>query len=111
MSSTHQPATPLPWRAQNWNCHAPTTVLVDDASHATGKQVIAETAGFGRMSESAAVDAAYLTHAANAYPRLVAALKLLRARLSVPATPEGHGDDVEALAITTKLLADLGEAP
>lgn len=34
--------TPGPWRAEEWSCHARTTVLVDDASIITGKRVIAE---------------------------------------------------------------------
>lgn len=34
--------TPGPWRAEKWNCHAATTVLVNDPSIVTGKRVIAE---------------------------------------------------------------------
>lgn len=34
--------TPGPWRAEEWRCHAATTVLVDDDTCLTGKRVIAE---------------------------------------------------------------------
>lgn len=34
--------TPGPWRAEEWSCHAATTVLVDDPSVCTGKRAIAE---------------------------------------------------------------------
>ncbi|MBP0714854.1 hypothetical protein ABXK61_16230 [Burkholderia sola] len=34
--------TPPPWRAEAWNRHTRTTVVVDDSSIVTGKRVIAE---------------------------------------------------------------------
>ncbi|WP_305821339.1 hypothetical protein [Massilia brevitalea] len=51
-------ATPGPWKAEHWNCHAETTVM--RAEYVT---VIAETTGFGRDSGECIPDAAYIAAA------------------------------------------------
>lgn len=51
-------ATPGPWTATHWNCHAPTTVM--RSGHTT---VMAETSGFGRDSTECAKDAAFIAAA------------------------------------------------
>lgn len=65
--ANHQPTTPVPWSAQRWTNHAARTVLVDDPSAITGKKLVADCPETG--------DAAYLVHAANAYPALIAACR------------------------------------
>jgi hypothetical protein len=52
-------ATPGPWSAVNWTCHAPTTIK----GGADGETVVAETTGFGRYADECAVDAAYIAAA------------------------------------------------
>lgn len=68
-------ATPGPWIATHWTCHAATTIKSAD-----GEVVIAETTGFGRHSSECAIEAAFI---AAANPATVLALIAL-ARRSLP---------------------------
>ncbi len=86
----HQPATPLPWRVSS---DAKLRIL--GALH-TGSRTIREQAGTGQCVN----DAIYIAHAANAYPKLVAALNLAYSRLDDKAAREEIG----------ALLNGLGEA-
>jgi hypothetical protein len=52
-------ATPGPWSAVNWTCHAPTTIK----GGADGEMVVAETTGFGRYADECAVDAVFIAAA------------------------------------------------
>jgi hypothetical protein len=70
MMKTTDTHTPTPWYAANWTCHAPRTVLVDDASTLTGKRVIAEC--------DRDEDAAFVVRACNSYEQLVAALRTIK---------------------------------
>ena len=56
----HTPATPLPWIV-NLRRHVVTADASQDAAHCKGSNGVE--------------DAAYIAHAANAYPRLVEALR------------------------------------
>jgi hypothetical protein len=87
----HEPETPLPWR-------------VGDAGHTVfgppngnpSPQTVTMSKGVRKK------DAAYIAHTANAYPKLVAALRRLAERM--PNDTEG------AYADGMKLLRDIGEA-
>jgi hypothetical protein len=61
--------TATPWRTENWTCHAPRTVLVDDQSAITGKRIVAEC----ETDE----DAAFIVTACNAHARLTAEIAAL----------------------------------
>ena len=74
-------ATPGPWRAIAWTCHAPTTVRAG----AEGVTV-ADTTGHGRHSDVCAVDAAFI---AAAHPATVLAL-IAQARAAAPAATSTH---------------------
>ena len=68
MTTNHKPATPLPWR--------------DEEGDAGGRHITADAKGDDAIActydesdfAAAAQDAAYIAHAANAYPKLVEAL-------------------------------------
>ena len=77
-------ATPGPWKAEHWNCHAETTVM--RAEYVT---VIAETTGFGRDSGECIPDAAYI---AAANPAVVLGLIARIESAADPAT--ASGDDL-----------------
>jgi hypothetical protein len=61
--------TATPWRAECWTCHAPVTVLIDDASDLTGKRVVAEC----EREE----DAAFIVRACNAFDSMHLALVMV----------------------------------
>jgi hypothetical protein len=67
MMKTTDTHTPTPWYAANWTCHAPVTILIDDASDLTGKRVIAEC----EREE----DAAFIVRACNSHEQLIQALR------------------------------------
>src|SRR3990167_4502125 len=95
MTAKHTPATPLPWLAPvNYG-----------ATHfeIQGGEPCKHIARTPRLQ-----DAAYIAHAANSYPKLVAAVKHLRAVMNA----DGGSTAAErtgATAITNKLLRSLGE--
>lgn len=92
--------TPKPWYAANWTCHAPVTVLIDDASVMTGKRVIAEC----EREE----DAAFIVRACNAHASLVNALTLLAAK--VDAAGGGLAGFADELLHARAALAAAGDA-
>lgn len=115
--STNKPATPLPW-ADAPNTGAVVSIATDMPRHVLR----------GHLREGAEQDLAYARIAANAYPKLVAALKESRRAhdqcedcwYSCPKSPEGccnelAGDDCtcgadEYNAGVDALLRELGEA-
>lgn len=59
--------TPGPWIAKEYTCHAATTIIAADGTP------VAETSGFGRMSNDCVADARLIAAA----PELLAALEIL----------------------------------
>ena len=92
MTTKHTPATPLPWR-------------VSPARPAEVQQQ-SGTYSIGLMGMDGAANAAYIAHAANAYPRLVDALRGLIA-LDVVLGREFY--DRQTVADARALLRELGE--
>jgi hypothetical protein len=89
----HQPATPLPWNAWVDEEGEGPELETHNVSGSNDK-FICET-----LSAEPKVDAAYIEHAANAYPKLVAALEMAFSRLADKAARE----EIAAL------LLELGE--
>ncbi len=91
----HKPATPLPWTVEHGN-------------HVIGGNQERSRVAVGSLSVAeyrvADQNAAYIAHAANAYPRLVEALREL-------AEASGRGIEacVNAEARAESLLRELGE--
>lgn len=68
MATNNKPATALPWEYwESTNADDPAYNRIDGATHAGVANIAAWADG--------AQDAAYIVHAANAYPELVAALR------------------------------------
>ncbi len=99
----HQPATPLPWRTERER---------DGVRQIKGKSpyfvarvhgpfTVGDPAGVGY--EGAEANAAYIAHAANAYPKLVRALENV-------ALAFGDGEREIAAKEAAVLLRELGEA-
>ena len=88
MTTNHKPATALPW-----------TAFANDVN---GKA--------DRVSGlSSHVDAAYITHSANAYPKLVEALRNLRAAVQ-RGVFDDIGPDIQPDSVAADaLLRELGE--
>lgn len=79
MNTKHKPATPLPWAfvdngMQIIAREAPAQIRPVSVAHATRAHANYNT-------NNALVDVAYIAHAANAYPKLVEALRETSARL------------------------------
>ena len=72
----HTPATPLPW-AQNQVDPRCIMGKRNDRPDVEWSQVAASQPRQAMHAHEAIADAAYIAHAANAYPRLVAELKRL----------------------------------
>lgn len=96
----HQPATPLPWRVSNSRDGGFRVV-----------QTVAPVAQITKIGNEA--NAAYIAHAANAYPQLVAAL---RAALQMYApfqeqddSEQGNDHGANFLNASNALLRSLGE--
>lgn len=91
-----KPATPLPWKVSGLG------YLSD------GKKVLARTESaptqYQQRIDLCMEDAAYIAHAANAYPRLVEALRQMVGAMHQ--MDKGHHGDVLAAAA---LLRELGE--
>jgi hypothetical protein len=80
-------ATPGPWKAIEWTCHAPTTIRAG----AVGITV-ADTTGHGRHSEACAVDAAYIAAAnPSAILSLLEYIALLEAKMAASAPGGQNG--------------------
>lgn len=93
----HAPATPLPWKTDE-NDELPPAVIRDN-EYGDG---IAEVQGEQN-------DADYIAHAANAYPKLVEALRVIADR--PPADDGEHAAEVNWIVATAAaLLRELGEA-
>ena len=99
-----KPATPLPWNIVGDQKSGAIVKAGDGiASHVAkyNDQWVCEEHG-NEASDAAFRNAAYIVHAANAYPRLVAALRRTHARLAAYGTSDAAD---QALA----LLRELGE--
>ena len=86
----HTPATPLPWIAD--------THRINDCN---GQNIARADNQFGDNIDHVQ-DAAYIVHAANAYPRLVEALRLCLAT-------DGHGLSTKGELPARALLREFGE--
>ena len=118
MTTNHKPATELPWYATGWhqeqNSAAPSGFRKQITSSYAGADghLIAGLGGVPYVAEIRAKgsahyhNAAYIVHAANAYPRLVEALRgvELIARVNAPLT-DGSSMHKSICA----LLRELGE--
>lgn len=89
--------TPGSWRAEEWSCHAKTTVLTDDPLHFSGKREIAEC-----MSEDDA-------RAIAALPELVEAARAAERLLTKAGWRADNTFDPEAVALA-KLRVALAKA-
>lgn len=76
--------TPGPWTAQEWSCHAPTTVKAGDL-------VVAECSGHGRNAEESIADAQLIAAA----PNLLEAAKIARSVLG-NLTQDSYYDNAKA---------------
>lgn len=102
MSIKHTPATPLPWTAINWEVNKRTKLR----QHALrGPDYPVNLRGLATGPEQR--DAAYIAHAANAYPKLVEALALIENSGSF----KGGTSIKELQNIARSVLRELGEAP
>lgn len=103
MKTNHQPATALPW-------HLGVKQAEQIVYDSTGWAVANATVYHGNAERAETVqNARYVAHAANAYPKLVEALRELRA--SCPA-PKGIRQDFSYILrreVADKLLRELGE--
>ena len=110
MTPKHTPATPLPWRVVE---HRGKRIFINGPLREDGQ--------YGADSHSIAclynltnwqADAAYIAHAANAYPALVEELWRARAGLLAAweATPEGIGAISKGIECIDDLLRSLGES-
>ena len=98
-SFKHQPATPLPWKRVDWLNGAVTgegftPIFSGSTDH--GELVI----------EGRPRDFAYIAHAANAYPKLVEALREMRL---IAEAQDRAGDEAVPAAYRTKTLHDAVE--
>ena len=101
-----KPATPLPWESGmvETEPHCVAFYLITQATNIGGWNV-AQTLS---NKERDAKDAAYIAHAANAYPRLVEALRDALSALVC----EGHHEGVSRPVTDGRaLLRELGEQP
>ena len=132
MTTNHKPATALPWYATGWHQEqdsaAPSGFRKQITSSYAGADghLIAGLGGVPYVAEIRAKrsahyhNAAYIVHAANAYPRLVETLRDLQARCDKlifrPALDDARTIDQdiralrEGLEAPRALLSELGEA-
>lgn len=82
MTTKHQPATPLPWKSVSGCLNPDFSMTLDPSVHTA--------------------DTAYIAHAANAYPRLVEAVRGLLAK-------DGWGVRTAGEQPARALLRELGE--
>lgn len=94
MPTNHKPATPLPWRVSSMGylCNGNMALASTDASG-------------GHVLSMAVADAEYTAHTANAYPKLVEALRTVIDSADSSISPEAFRREKLARA----LLRELGE--
>ena len=102
MTTKHKPATALPWHVTA--DPRPTSKQPCIATTAAGLPVILATVCGGQR----VTNAAYIAHAANAYPRLVAALRKM-IRTYTPALTDATPEEMFCFKEYTALLRELGE--
>ena len=90
MSTKHTPATPLPW------------------VHINGSVVGQPAKRSGYSDKDRARDDSYRAHAANAYPKLVEALRDLMLRCDGEEGVRADGSNIQTMAASA-LLQSLGE--
>jgi hypothetical protein len=95
----HTPATPLPWK--------PWTKRIHHEIYAANDQIVAQVRQCEGPNGSTHQDAAYIAHAANAYPKLVAALRLAANGLDTTGQTTKQSNDARNHA--RALLRELGE--
>ena len=97
--TTHTPATPLPWRVGQVSAgRFPAYPIIGD------QLIVADVTIRARGRSN--VDAAYIAHAANAYPRLIEALRSLKDRIGAFNGQTACSPEFNA---AHALLAELGE--
>ena len=92
MATNNKPATALPWRPWTRRIHHEVF---------SGDVIVAQVRQCTGPNGSTHLDAAYIAHAANAYPQLIAALRVSARQLSMHGN--AYAQDCAAL------LAELGE--
>lgn len=102
-----KPATPLPWAVgKDWSTHNRPTRFWETGID-NGDVPVADTCGASQ--QEARQDAQYIVQAANAYPKLVEALRKV-ANAMVPPSETHHSDEIDAAQHEARiLLRDLGE--
>ena len=95
-TTKHKPATPLPWTLVSWDANKRTKIV----EFAFRGDYPVNLRGLSTGPEQR--DAAYIAHAANAYPKLVEALRICAALVHSDGEPV-CGQKVRAL------LRELGE--
>ena len=104
MDTTIKPATPLPWRLSKSGYSV--------KAYIEGETKIVATVQLGPAAKATDVntfvqDADYLSHACNAYPQLVAALKKVATDAEYGSVRDGLFKDIHS--DVTALLSELGE--
>lgn len=114
-----KPATALPWAVGRDSCTHNRPTRFWETEIYTGTLPVADACGSSQ--EEAKQDAAYIVHAANAYPELVAALRACLQSLPVAAeveapdrnvveyTSDEWDELVRATDVAQSVLAKLGE--
>ena len=100
MTAKHKPATALPWETAVNGEEPPQW----DVCAANGGDMVADLMN---MPDTGEQDAAYIVHAANAYPRLVEALRNLKEQVECMNAQQAFGRDYDE---ARALLRELGEA-
>lgn len=105
--SKHQPATPLPFKVAESDGDGPLIVTTHKV-----KVPIVGCAYHGDTDTDAEAiqDAEYLVHAANAYPKLIAALKNAESFLAGFDDCDNPEDRPADLSLIRALLRELGES-
>jgi len=112
----HTPATPLPWKheaetATHRKTRGPFAGTETRINRVVGSDdaIVASTStGFGHLYADMGDDMAYIAHAANAYPRLVAALRELTLRCDGEEGIRADGSNIQTIAAHA-ILEKLGE--
>lgn len=100
----HQPATPLPWKISGLGYLSNNKAVIAATEHVPnlGEQY--------RHIPMNGVDAAYIVHAANSYPRLIEALQWAHQQMTGRGSALRRRFAGQKLDAQTALLRELGEA-
>ena len=105
----HTPATQLPWKAHSANKASNFGSYESHIRTESGLPMIAKARGGNDdTAEAAKQNAAYIAHSANAYPKLVDALRNMTHGFRVTGGPSGSSEHA-AFVGAEYLLRELGE--